>query len=126
MSLPDAPPAEGATPSKPVDLVKSAQMLRIIRGHGEHEQRMKDADQKREQRKEYAPRLYWIALGWLGFTGFVLVASGGKLEVGCHVLGLRLSDAVLMTLLGTSMGTVLGLFAIFAKWLYPAKGEVEG
>jgi hypothetical protein len=85
-----------------------------------HAQFLLDSEQKRAQRREYAPKLYWIAVCWLLFTGAVLVASGGKLHLCAYALGLNISDAVLMTLLGTTTTAVLGLFAIFAKWLFPS------
>ncbi len=52
---------------------------------------------------------------WLVFVGLSVVATGIK--------WLLLSDAVLIALVTTTTATVLGIFIIVAKWLFPPPKE---
>lgn len=55
--------------------------------------------------------LFGLIVAWLVFIAVVLYSSGRGLLV--------LANSVLITLLTTSTATVLGIFAIAAKWLFP-------
>lgn len=71
--------------------------------------------QDREQRKDYAIRLYELVCCYLLFMFLLIVVSG------LDIADFHLSDAVLVTLLGTTTATVLGLFRFVAKYLFRTK-----
>lgn len=71
--------------------------------------RQRHLDQLRD---EYIPKLYWLMIYWLIFVGLCVLAVGSK--------WLTLSDAVLIALITTTTATVLGIFIIVAKWLFPS------
>jgi len=70
--------------------------------------------------------------GWAGFAVFAL-ATGWlvadvilTLAVGWGTLGgrpFRLGDGVVIAFLTTSTATVIGLFLVFLRWLYPPVPE---
>ena len=68
-------------------------------------------------RKEYVEKLFMLISVWLGFV-VVLVFL-----VGYHCFDFNLSDRVLIALITSTTATVLGLFAVVAKWLYPTPSE---
>jgi hypothetical protein len=64
-------------------------------------------------RKKHYIALFSLVCTWLAFIAGVIVAKGLKL--------IELSDSVTTALLVNSTATVLGIFVIAAKWLYPRK-----
>jgi hypothetical protein len=83
-----------------------------------HRQRMQDARRKSAQRRLYAVKLFDLSKCWLGCVLLLVFLSSLRPDdKGCFT-GLRLSDAVLITLLTTTTTAVLGLFVIVAKWLF--------
>lgn len=71
-----------------------------------------------DERKRYANRSYWLVCGWL-FSVFVLVYfHGTKLAwMGCFV-AFELPESVLIALVTTTTGSVVGTFLIVAKYLF--------
>lgn len=61
-------------------------------------------------RKHYARALFILVCAWLGVALAIVVL------VGCKVL--ELSDAVLIALITTTTASVIGLFAIVARYFY--------
>ncbi len=71
--------------------------------------------QDRGQRKDYASMIFnFMSLYMLGVF-FVLVMSG----IGCN--DFNVSDSVLITLLGTTTATVIGVFNFVARYLFHNK-----
>lgn len=66
-------------------------------------------------RKKYIPKLFWMVVVWLIFVSLIVVFTA----LGC----LQLSDAVLIALITTTTATVLGIFVIVAKWLFPSQSS---
>ena len=64
----------------------------------------------------YIPKLYWMMVYWLVFVAAVVVTVGFFTAFGV----VPLTDAVLIALITTTTATVLGIFIIVAKWLFPA------
>lgn len=64
-----------------------------------------------ELRKEYIPKLFLMVVCWLIFVGMCIFAVGAGI--------FRLSDAVTIALVTTTTATVIGIFLIVAKWLFP-------
>jgi|HubBroStandDraft_6_1064221.scaffolds.fasta_scaffold58038_2 hypothetical protein len=67
-----------------------------------------------DTRLSYLSKLFWLIVGWLLFVVVSVVLSG------FHVGNFELSDYVLIALITSTTTTVIGLFIIAAKWLYPA------
>lgn len=66
-----------------------------------------------ELRKQYIPYLFYMVVCWLVFVSVIIVLSG--IEI------IKFSDAVLIALITTTTATVLGIFVIVAKWLFPSQ-----
>lgn len=73
----------------------------------------KGKKQDREQRKDFAERIFQFLMVYMLFSGFVLVLSGIAIN------NFHLNDEVLITLLGTTTANVIGIFVIVAKYLFP-------
>lgn len=71
-----------------------------------------------KQRKSLAPKLYLLTCCWLGAVIVFLLMQGFS-EGRFHFF--RLSDNVLIALLGTTTVNVVGLFYAVAKYLFPEK-----
>lgn len=69
-----------------------------------------------EQRKSYATKLFYLLVGWM------LVVVGLMIFVGWKVCNFYLSDQVLIALLTSTTVTVVGLFLVVAKFLFPGSG----
>src|SRR4029079_1201466 len=68
-----------------------------------------DFAQDIEARKGYANKLFWLIAVWLFLILELLTASGlGRI----YWLPFKLSDAVLITLIGSTTATVFGLFLV--------------
>ena len=76
---------------------------------------IEDLVQNREQRKEYASRLFWIVVVWLVSIDVIVLLHGFS-----H-FPFTLSGAVLTTLIGSTTVSVLGLLAIVANYLFPKR-----
>ena len=74
-----------------------------------------DLIQDRTERKKYGGRLYWLVVVWLSVMGLMIVANGFK------CIPFELSPVVLSSLIGTTTVSVLGMFTLVAKYLFPAR-----
>jgi len=72
--------------------------------------------ESRDGRETYAPRLFWLTIIWLGVVLLMLILSAFPIHVGPR--DFRLSDSVLITLIGSTTATVLGLFAIVTRFYF--------
>lgn len=70
------------------------------------------------QRRTFAPKLYVLTCVWLAAVIVVILMQG--FSEGWHHF-FRLSDPVLIALLGTTTVNVVGLFYVVAKYLFPEK-----
>lgn len=71
--------------------------------------------QDRDQRKDFAMKIFdFVSLYMLGV--FVLLVLSG---IECNRF--RLSDSVLLTLLGTTTATIIGVFNFVARYLFHSK-----
>lgn len=71
--------------------------------------------QDREQRKDFAERIFSFLIWYMVVVGVILFLSG------ITVNHFYLSDTVLVTLLGTTTANVIGIFIVVAKYLFPTK-----
>ncbi len=82
----------------------------------DHEQKkLKLAQFKQDidERKIYAHRIFKLVVGWLGFVGIMLWFNGFSR------FNFHLSNNVLIALITTSTASVIGIFIIVAKYLFP-------
>lgn len=71
--------------------------------------------QDRDQRKDFAERVYYFACVYMVFVFLILFLSG---STGAHF---KLNDSVLVTLLRTTTANVIGVFAIVVTYLFSRK-----
>lgn len=77
----------------------------------------KGKKQDREQRKDFAERIFSFLVVYMTVVCFILFLSGITVN---HFF---LSDTVLVTLLGTTTANVIGIFIVVAKYLFPQHRE---
>lgn len=105
--------ADGAARVSDAALAALVEKLRIENERKNEE--IRDLKQDRSQRKEYADRLFSFMCCYMACVFFLLFVSG------CGYLNFRLSDSVLIALLGTTTANVLSLFAFVAAYLFYRK-----
>ena len=66
-----------------------------------------------KHRRRYAGRIFVFVVAWIVAIFAVLLAEGWELW------GLDIADSVLVTLIGGTTVSVLGLFAIVANYFFP-------
>lgn len=82
------------------------------------------------ERKIYANRIFSLVTYWLIFIGLILIATGGNrytFKMPNNIIfsfgGLKLSDTVILALIGSTTLNVLALFYIVANYLFPKPKE---
>lgn len=78
-------------------------------------EKLEGQKQDRDQRKEFAIRIFNFLSLYMFGVFFILIMSG----IGCN--NFYLSDTVLITLLGTTTATVIGVFNFVARYLFHNK-----
>ncbi len=110
--------SEAADPAKNrLQIEYEKQTLEVERLRIDNEEAKKKHDEAHDlhdTRKEYAGKLFWLIVGWLSVV-VVFVALAGF-----HVGGFSLSDSVLIAFITSTTVSVLGLFIVAAKWLFPS------
>lgn len=74
--------------------------------------RLENEKQNIELKRKFASRVFWLMVAFLVFVGLILLITLYQSKET------RLSDPVIITLLTTTTTTILGLFAIVAKYLF--------
>lgn len=88
-------------------------------------QRLADrAKENRDGRARYAPRLFWLTVIWLLVVLILVVFAAFRITLWGSEFSL--SDAVLVTLIGSTTATVIGLFAIVARHYFPGGSDTNG
>lgn len=86
-----------------------------------------DAEQARDQRREYARKIFVLVSVWLSAITYIVLAQGfgyGStfwLAWFFGVAKFNLSDSVMIALLTTSTATVIGIFVVVVRNLFPRK-----
>lgn len=78
-------------------------------------EKLKSQQQDRDQRKDFALRIFNFVSLYMFGVFLLLVMS----DIGTN--DFRLSDTVLVTLLGTTTATVIGVFNFVARYLFHNK-----
>ena len=81
------------------------------------EQNYQHNEQNQELRQEYLPKLFWLIKYWLGFIAFFLVLEQGILLLPWDLQ--ILDKTVLIALITSTTASIIGIFYIVAKWLFP-------
>lgn len=83
--------------------------------HKRNVEKLQGLQQDREQRKEFAKKIYWLICLWLlGVAALLLLR-------GWNIWGFYLSETVLIALITTTSANVIGLLAIVILYLFPRK-----
>lgn len=69
--------------------------------------------QDREQRRRFALNIFWVVVSYLALVLAILILNGFSL--------VKITDTVLITLLGTTTANVISLLVIVAKYLFHTK-----
>lgn len=88
----------------------------------ESNERLKQLQQDREERKKYAHKIFMLTVFWLGIIISLLFLQGF-----CNLIRpspdsqpcFFLSDAVLIATVTTTTASVVAMFVLVAKYLYP-------
>lgn len=83
--------------------------------HRRTDEFIKDTQQDRNQRKDYATKIFWLVCAWLAAILGLVFCTGLK--------RLDLSDSVLITLISSVSVNIIGLMAIVANYLFPKTGR---
>jgi hypothetical protein len=73
----------------------------------------KDAQAQAAGKKKYAHRNFCLISTWLGVVGTILFLQGLRVAIYGH--GFDLSRSVLLTLIGSTTGSVLAIFIIVTE-----------
>jgi hypothetical protein len=111
----EPPEPDGQTDTLYDDEKKSLDNARLRADVERLLQQNEDLVQDRNQRKKYATRLFRLIVGWL------IVSVAIVLLHGFPSIPFKLSGTVLVTLIGSTTASVLGLFAIVANYLFPKR-----
>jgi hypothetical protein len=87
-------------------------------------QRLRDdlgrANDLHGERKGYANRLFWLIVAWLGVVIVFVFNSAYTPET------FAIHDNVLIAFITSTTVSVLGLFVVVAKWLFPSPKDTDG
>lgn len=132
-SQPETPPSE---PTRPADWLDAIQPEPVARDAAAMNQttltaeelyleemrrlQLQDYRQDVEARKGYANKLFILIAVWLAAILAILIAVGFG-QVGG--LTFKLSDPVLLALIGSTTATVIGLFLVVVNYLFPQRAK---
>ena len=74
-----------------------------------------------DERKKYAKLIFVLACAWLAAVLWIIVLQGFGGVPGSVDKPFRLTDSVLLALMGTTTVNVLGTLYIVANYLFPKK-----
>lgn len=82
---------------------------------------LRGLEQDIDERKKYANRIFVLVAIWLAVVVVVLVADGIRWPWMARYIGFDLPEAVLMALITTTTGGVVGILLIVARYLFPQR-----
>ncbi len=80
-----------------------------------NDEEIRDRQQNRAQRKEYADNIFTFLCVYMLFVGLIITGVGNS-----HC-GFELSDTVLIALITTTTANVIGIFVFVVKYLFNPK-----
>ena len=106
------------------DIAKAHAHNELEREKKEAEEHLRDSQQNREQRKEFATKTYNLTVGWLVALVIILLFQGWSPYEPCtQCLKFNLSDNVLIALITGASINIIGLLAIVIRHLFPPNGK---
>ena len=90
---------------------KEAQFLE----HAAKREHIKGLQQDNQQRKLYANRVFGLLCGWVGGLFAVILLQGFATNM------FRLSDNVLLALIGGTTVNIIGIFLVVVRYLFPKR-----
>jgi len=84
--------------------------------------RLRGLSQDIDERKKYAHRTFCLIASWLAAVYLLLLLEGFE---GLPRSYFYLDKTVLITVVGTTTASVLGIFIVVMHYLFPAKGQDE-
>ena len=87
----------------------------------EKKENVRGLKQDIDERKKYANRIFWLVVTWLAVVVVVLVVDGIRWPWAAQYVGFDLPEAVLMALITTTTGGVVGVLLIVARYLFPQR-----
>lgn len=97
-----------------IDAAESVEKEKQYLANVAEEERIEGLRQDRDERKKYAEWYFWLVAVWIGSMVILLFVEQecGRRGVSC------LSDAVLMTALGTTTASVISMLAFVGRYLF--------
>lgn len=111
ISVEDIPDPQLPSPN-PEDEYKTKQEQSLYR------ERIRGLSQDIDERKKYAHRTFCLISGWLSAVFLLLLLQGFE---GTPRSWFSLDKTLLITVVGTTTGSVLGIFIVVMHYLFPAK-----
>lgn len=74
-----------------------------------------------DERKKYASHIFLLVVWWLAGVVAILVAHGIRWPWMAQYVGFDLPEAVLIALITTTTGGVVGILLIVARYLFPQR-----
>ena len=83
-------------------------------------QHNKESNDTHKLRLKYTGRIFWLICIWLACVVVAVFMSGFS------GFGFNLSDTILIAFISSTTITVVGLFAVIAKWMFPQGQQQKG
>jgi len=101
-----------------------------VETRAEHEKaffgtRIRGENQNIEERKKYAHRTFCLISGWLSCVFLLLLLQGFGGIPGVARFRFALDKTIIITVVGTTTASVLGIFIVVMHYLFPAKVQDE-
>ena len=101
------------------DQIEQSKIETLIKKHiaDGHQASLESYRQDTKQRKEFSDKIFSFLVGWTIFVcSFIMLAGVKVLDVGSEVL---------ITLLGTTTVSIVGIFMAVAKYLFPVRHKSD-
>jgi len=115
---PPPAPDEGAKGERD-ELERDAMALRNEAFAQDLEFRRQSGAQDLRLRREFAWDIFYLIIGWLALVCLILLFNGFALTIYSHVF--KLSDSVLLGLIGGTTASVIGIFIVVVRNLFPQR-----
>jgi hypothetical protein len=109
IELPDDADDEGEYLAEAQEFEEGAEALRLE----DRRELLKGRKQDRRERKRYAELVFRLVCWWL--VGVMALVCCAGLDA------IRLDEAVLMTIVGSTTASVVAIFVVVAKYLFPPR-----
>lgn len=119
---PDAPDApDDAAADEEQYLAEGKEQEEYLHQKEMHALERQSVRQDIRERKKYANKIFWMISVWLVAVFLLLILCGVEHWRCCgnEMFSFKLSDSVLLAIVGGTTANVLGLFIVVANYLFP-------